>query len=80
VVTVGLRGTEAADLFGSPLPDRAAFVFGNESRGVSMACDEWRSIPLADGVESLNVAVAAGVVAYEVVRRRLGPGTSSGTL
>jgi 23S rRNA (guanosine2251-2'-O)-methyltransferase len=70
VVTVGLRGDDAPDLFSSPLPERAAYVLGNESLGVSVRCDEWRSIPLANGVESLNVAVAAGVLAYEVVRRR----------
>ncbi len=70
VVTVGLRGGDAPDLFSSPLPDRAVYVLGNESSGVSLRCDEWRSIPLANAVESLNVAVAAGVLAYEVVRRR----------
>lgn len=69
VVSVGLRGGDAPDLFGSALPDRAAYVLGNETRGVTVACDEWRSIPLANGVESLNVAVAAGILAYEVARR-----------
>jgi 23S rRNA (guanosine2251-2'-O)-methyltransferase len=78
---VGLRGTDPAgsppatlDLFEAPLPERAAFVLGSETDGVSAAVAaeiaSWRSIPLAGGVESLNVAVAAGVVAYEVVRRR----------
>jgi 23S rRNA (guanosine2251-2'-O)-methyltransferase len=69
VTTVGLRGGDAPVLFDSALPERAAYVLGNESWGVSLACDEWRSIPLANGVESLNVAVAAGLVAYEVARR-----------
>jgi 23S rRNA (guanosine2251-2'-O)-methyltransferase len=70
VTSVGLRGGDAADLFRAPLPERAAFVLGNETHGVSVACDQWRSIPMAGGVESLNVAVAAGIVAYELVRRR----------
>ena len=80
---VGLRGDDPTgarpptpDLFGSPLPDRAAYVLGNETDGVSPAVaaevTSWRSLPLANGVESLNVAVAAGVVAYEVRRRASG--------
>lgn len=71
---VGLRGDDADDLFGSPLPDRGAYVLGNESDGVSAAVaglvTAWRAIPLTGGVESLNVAVAAGILAYEVARRR----------
>jgi 23S rRNA (guanosine2251-2'-O)-methyltransferase len=70
VTTVGLRAGAEAGLFEAPLPARAAFVLGGETTGVSVACDEWRSIPLAAGVESLNVAVAAALVAYEVARRR----------
>lgn len=77
VTTVGLRAVDAPDLFSSPLPDRAAFVLGNETEGVGLACDEWRSLPLANGVESLNVAVAAGIVAYEVARRGSRPSLPS---
>lgn len=70
VTTVGLRGDDAPSLFEAPLPDRAAYVLGNETAGVTVAAAEWRSIPMANGVESLNVAVAAALVAYEVARRR----------
>jgi 23S rRNA (guanosine2251-2'-O)-methyltransferase len=66
---VGMRA-EAPSLFDAPLPERAAFVLGNEHDGVGVGCDEWRSIPLANGVESLNVAVAAGVLAFELARGR----------
>lgn len=56
---------------------RCAFVLGNESYGLSPAVadlvHEWVSIPLAGEVESLNVAVAAGVVCFELLRRRLVP-------
>jgi 23S rRNA (guanosine2251-2'-O)-methyltransferase len=31
---------------------------------------DWVSIPMAGGVESLNVAAAATVVAFELARRR----------
>jgi 23S rRNA (guanosine2251-2'-O)-methyltransferase len=70
VTVIGLRGDDAESLFDAELPERAAFVLGNETDGVSVDVDRWVSIPMANGVESLNVAVAAGLVAYEVVRRR----------
>lgn len=44
------------------------YVLGNESEGVSEAvralADTALSIPMADGVESLNVAVTASLIAY----------------
>lgn len=62
------------DLFTSPLPPRAAWVLGSEHDGISPEVaglvSSWRSLPLAGGVESLNVAVTAGIVAYELARRR----------
>lgn len=69
-------GSPARSLFdGEGFARRSAFVFGNETTGVSAAAaalvHEWVSIPLAGEVESLNVAVAAGVVCFELLRRRL---------
>jgi 23S rRNA (guanosine2251-2'-O)-methyltransferase len=73
---VGLRGAGGDDLWSATVPERAAYVLGNETDGVSPAVAErvstWVSIPLAGGVESLNVATAAAVLAYEVARRRRG--------
>jgi 23S rRNA (guanosine2251-2'-O)-methyltransferase len=66
---IGLRA-DGDPMFETDLPERAAYVLGNETDGVSVSCDRWLSIPMANGVESLNVAVAAGIVAYEVARRR----------
>ena len=43
-------------------------------REVADLVDVWVSIPMADGVESLNVASAAAVVSFELLRRRLGAG------
>ena len=55
---------------------RAVLVLGGEARGprpaVIRACDQRVAIPLARGVDSLNVAVAAGVLLFELVRRRRG--------
>lgn len=51
---------------------RVALVLGNEGAGVGAALAEAAhrrvAIPLAPGVESLNVAVAAGILLYEVAR------------
>jgi 23S rRNA (guanosine2251-2'-O)-methyltransferase len=51
-------------------------VIGNEGSGVSRLvkekCDYVVSIPMKGDIDSLNASVAAGVLAYEVVRQRMG--------
>jgi 23S rRNA (guanosine2251-2'-O)-methyltransferase len=51
-----------------------AVFFGNEGRGlhrlVSERCDALVRIPVSGQIESLNVAVAAGVLLYEARRQR----------
>jgi len=53
-----------------------AIVIGSEARGiretVKKACDFILSLPLKGMVNSLNVSVATGIIAYEVVRQRTG--------
>ena len=39
--------------------------------GAQMACDMIASIPMTGDIDSLNASVAAGVLAYEIVRQRL---------
>lgn len=50
-------------------------VIGNEGEGVSRlvreTCDFIASIPMKGEIDSLNASVAAGVLAYEIVRQRL---------
>lgn len=50
-------------------------IVGNEGEGVSRlvreACDFTASIPMKGDIDSLNASVAAGVLAYEIVRQRL---------
>ena len=50
-------------------------VIGNEGEGVSRMvkekCDFVASIPMKGDIDSLNASVAAGVLAYEIVRQRL---------
>ena len=51
-------------------------VIGNEGEGVSRlvkeTCDFVASIPMKGDIDSLNASVATGVLAYEIVRQRLG--------
>ncbi len=69
----GLSGTARTSVYAAQPPDRAAFVLGNETGGVAEQTadwvDQWLSIPMAGGVESLNVATAAAVVCFDLVRR-----------
>ena len=50
-------------------------VIGNEGEGVSRLvrekCDFIASIPMKGDIDSLNAPVAAGVLAYEIVRQRM---------
>ena len=50
-------------------------VIGNEGSGVGRLvkekCDFIASIPMQGDIDSLNASVAAGVLAYEIVRQRL---------
>ncbi|MFO7191267.1 MULTISPECIES: RNA methyltransferase [Thermocrispum] len=62
-------------VFTAPLADRAVFVLGSETAGIGpdvrkMVTAEL-SIPMRGGVESLNVAAAAAVLCFELVRRDL---------
>ena len=50
-------------------------VIGNEGEGVSRLvrekCDYIASIPMKGDIDSLNASVAAGVLAFEIVRQRM---------
>ncbi len=65
----------AASLYETGLPDSCAWLLGNEGQGVDRAllalADQRVFIPQAKDVESLNVAVAAGVCLFEQRRQRL---------
>ena len=51
-------------------------VIGNEGNGVSRLvkekCDYIASIPMKGDIDSLNASVATGVLAFEIVRQRMG--------
>ena len=72
-----------ADMDGEPmyrlnLTGPIGLVIGNEGEGVSRLvkekCDFVASIPMKGEIDSLNASVAAGVLAYEIVRQRWNQG------
>lgn len=60
-------------LYDVVMPDKSAFVYGEEgvglSRDVVESCDEMIYIPQYGSVRSINVAVAAGVIMNEWARQ-----------
>ena len=75
---LGLVPRAERSLYEVDLPDRLVLVGGGEGKGirplVARACDALVSLPMAEGVNSLNAAVALGVALYEVRRRGQGGG------
>ena len=72
-VCADMDGTLMYDL---DLKGSIGLVIGNEGEGVSRLvkenCDMIAAIPMKGDIDSLNASVAAGVLAYEIVRQRLG--------
>lgn len=72
-VCADMGGTQMYDL---DLKGSIGLVIGNEGEGVSKLvrekCDFIASIPMQGNIDSLNASVAAGVLAYEIVRQRMG--------
>ena len=71
-VCADMGGTLMYDL---NLTGPIGLVIGNEGSGVSRlvreACDLTAAVPMKGQISSLNASVAAGVLAYEIVRQRM---------
>lgn len=70
---LGTRGRDAPAHTAVELPPDVVIVLGNETHGLDDAVahvDGWIRIPMAGRVESLNVAMAGTVLAFELARRR----------
>ena len=71
-VCADMDGTRMYDL---NLTGAIGLVIGNEGEGVGRLvkenCDFVASIPMKGNIDSLNASVAAGVLAYEIVRQRI---------
>ncbi len=74
-VCADMAGTVMYDL---DLKGPIGLVIGSEGEGVGRLirekCDLTASIPMRGSIDSLNASVAAGVLAYEIVRQRMGKG------
>lgn len=70
----GAAGEAGQSLYDTAFSGSTCLVIGSEDKGlrplVAEQCDLLVSIPLAQGVESLNASVAAGVILFEFVRQR----------
>lgn len=64
----------AQNMYKADLSKKMAFIFGNEANGVAeelqTAAETRLFIPMAGQAESMNVAMAAGIVLFEGLRQR----------
>ena len=71
-VCADMNGTSMYEL---NLKGPIGLVIGNEGEGVGRLvkekCDMTASIPMKGDIDSLNASVAAGVLAYEILRQRI---------
>lgn len=78
LVRLGTSSHLGRDFTTTDLTRRVAIVLGNEAHGLGddAPVDEWITIPHLGRSESLNVAMAAAVLCFEVARqRRVASGT-----
>ena len=72
MVCADMGGTKMYDL---NLKGPIGLVIGSEGEGVGRLvkenCDMTAAIPMRGDIDSLNASVAAGVLAYEIVRQRM---------
>ncbi len=72
ILGASLKGTAMADAF--TLPPRVILLMGNEQSGLppemEAACDLLVRIPMRGRADSLNLAIATAVLAYDLWRRR----------
>jgi len=66
---------KAKAMYDQDLTGPIGIVIGSEGEGVSRLvhdkCDYAASIPMYGDIDSLNASVAAGILAYEIVRQRI---------
>jgi RNA methyltransferase, TrmH family len=66
----GAAATGGAPLAEAPIESASMIVLGSEAHGLSRQDLKLVTVPLTEGVESLNVAAAAALILFEIRRRR----------
>jgi tRNA (cytidine/uridine-2'-O-)-methyltransferase len=74
------HGTQS--LWDAAIPDGACLVFGNETQGLPARIldkhpERVYRIPMTGSVRSLNLATAAGIVLYDVLKRQRADGAAT---
>ena len=71
---IGAAGEGTQSWTDVDMTEDIAVVVGGEEKGLRLLtrkhCDQLIHIPMAGGVESLNVSVATGIILFEAVRQR----------
>lgn len=66
----GLDAAGASSIFDINWPKKTALILGNETKGlrpnIAKQCDDLVSIPLQNNLDSLNVAVTAGIALFQI--------------
>jgi 23S rRNA (guanosine2251-2'-O)-methyltransferase len=74
VVIIGAEADSESGLWDIDLKQPVAIVMGSEGEGLRQTvkglCDITVNLPMKGMVNSLNVSVATGILAYEVIRQR----------
>jgi len=74
VRAIGADGAAVADYRKIDYRKPTILMLGEERRGLSEAqratCDAFARIPMAKGIDSLNLAMAGTLLLYEAIRRR----------
>jgi 23S rRNA (guanosine2251-2'-O)-methyltransferase len=72
---IGATEKSETNHFSADYSHPVAIIMGSEETGISeeylKLCDQKVKIPMAGEVQSLNVAVAAGIIMFEVLRQRM---------
>ena len=75
IQTLGITEKATDYLYAKPLLGPTALVLGDEHKGISKgviaSLKDQAKLPMAEGVDSLNVSVACAIVLYEAVRQRM---------
>ncbi|MFC1731241.1 23S rRNA (guanosine(2251)-2'-O)-methyltransferase RlmB [candidate division KSB1 bacterium] len=69
----GAESSSGSPVFDTEFSFPLVLIIGSEGKGirplVKKKCDRFISVPIKNGVESLNASVAAGIIMFEIARK-----------